>query len=283
MSVLVTGATGRIGSRLVPRLLQQGMSVRILARDPAKAQPLREGGAEVVEGDLRDPGALSEALAGTPSVIHLAAAFRGVPDSEAVATNETAAIELGRACVEAGVPRLVVASTNLVYGPGRGRPAREDEEPAPNDAYGVYPRTKVAAERALGELHRESGLDLRVLRLAFVYGDGDPHLAESLRWANAWPAHKRLHLVHHADVAQAFIRALRTDGLAGRTFNVADDAPLSAVEVLELNGERPAADASARALDDPWEGIVDKAAARTALGFRPIYPSVYAARDAGVL
>jgi hypothetical protein len=60
-------------------------------------------------------------------------------------------------------------------------------------------------------------------------------------------------------------------------------AQLSAVEVLELNGERPAADASARALDDPWEGIVDTAAARTALGFRPIYPSVYAARDAGVL
>jgi nucleoside-diphosphate-sugar epimerase len=281
--ILVTGATGRIGSRLVPRLLQHDESVRVLVRDPARAEPLRERGAELVEGDVRDASTLSRALDGAEAVIHLAAAFRGVPDEEAVAINQSATIATAKAAVEADLSRFVLASTNLVYGPGRGRPAREDDELAPDGAYGVYPETKVAAERALQELHGDSGLDLRVLRLAFVYGAGDPHLGESLRWARDWPAHKRLHLVHHADVAQAFIRALRTDGLDGETFNVADDAPVSTVEVLALNDAPVASDAAQRPLDDPWEGIVDTAKARAELGLRPLYPSVYTARDAGAL
>ena len=58
---------------------------------------------------------------------------------------------------------------------------------------------------------------------------------------------------------------------------------MSAFELLELNGERAAPDAESRGLQDPWEGIVDTALARAALGYRPIYPSVYAARDAGAL
>jgi nucleoside-diphosphate-sugar epimerase len=163
MTVLVTGATGRIGSRLVPRLLEHREAVRVIAREPSRAEALRERGAEVVKGDLREPADLARALDGTRSVIHLAAAFRGVPDEEAVAVNERATIALGRACVEAGIARFVFASTNLIYGPGRGRPAREADEPGPDGAYGVYPRTKAAAERALRDLHRDSGLDLRVL------------------------------------------------------------------------------------------------------------------------
>jgi nucleoside-diphosphate-sugar epimerase len=282
MTILVTGATGRVGSRLVPRLLEQGESVRLLARDADRAGPLRERGAEVAAGDVRDEADLERALSGVDAVIHLAAAFRGVPDAEAVAVNEHATVALGRAAVKAGVSRFLFASTNLVYGPGRGRPAREDDEPAPNGSYGAYPETKAAAESALQEMHRGSGLDLRVLRLAYVYGDGDPHLAESVHWARDWPAHKRLHLVHHADVAQAFIRVLRADGLAGETFNVADDAPITMIEVVELTGE-PAPGAASSQLDDPWEGIVDTTRARSQLGLRPVYPSVYTARDAGAL
>jgi nucleoside-diphosphate-sugar epimerase len=283
MTVLITGATGRIGSRLVPRLLQQGVKIRALARDPGRATELAERAADVIEGDLRDGEAVARSLDGVNAVVHLAAAFRGVAEEEALAVNETATVELARTCVEAGVRRFLYASTNLVYGPGRGRPAREDDEPHPDRAYGVYPQTKVTAEKALRALAGESALDLRVLRLAFVYGDGDPHLSEALRWAREWPAHKRLHLVHHADVAQAFRRALRADGLEGATFNIADDAPVSTAEVLGLNDEPMAPEAASRELDDPWEGIVDTTRARDELGLRPIYPSVYTARDAGAL
>src|SRR5918995_1775981 len=121
MTVLVTGATGRIGSRLVPRLLDHGETVRVLARDRLRAEPLADRGAEVVEGDLRHDGPLERALDGVDRVVHLAAAFRRVPDEEAVAVNREATRDLGRACVSAGVERIVFASTNLVYGPGRRR------------------------------------------------------------------------------------------------------------------------------------------------------------------
>jgi nucleoside-diphosphate-sugar epimerase len=115
------------------------------------------------------------------------------------------------------------------------------------------------------------------------YGDGDPHLAESLHWARDWPLHKRLHLIHHADVGQALIRAIRTDGVDGAVFNVADDAPVTALELLEINHETIPPDASTRTLEDPWDGIVDTSPIRIQLGFRPIYPTLHTAKDAGAL
>jgi nucleoside-diphosphate-sugar epimerase len=281
MRTLVTGATGRIGSRFVPRLLEQQGEVVVLVRDEARGEPLRRRGAAVVAGDLRDAATRLRAVDGVDAVVHLAASFRGVPDGEAVAVNRTATVELARAAVDAGVGRFVLASTNLVYGAGRGRPASEDDPPRPPEA--AYPASKAAAEAALQELHRSDGLGVRVARLAFVYGEGDPHLAESLMWARRWPAHKRLHLVHHADVAQGLVRALRAGGVDGGTWNLADDAPVTAVELHRLNHEKPADPAEAPPDDDPWEGIVDTTRARAELGFRPIYPSVYTARDAGAL
>jgi nucleoside-diphosphate-sugar epimerase len=281
MRTLVTGATGRVGSHFVPRLLELDGEVVVLVRDAERAEPLRRRGAEVVAGDLRDADGRRRALDGVDAVVHLAASFRGVPDDEAVAVNRTATVQLARAALDAGVGRFVLVSTNLVYGPGRGRPAREDDPPRPPAA--AYPASKAAAEEALRELHRTHGLGLRVARLAFVYGEGDPHLAESLMWARRWPAHKRLHLVHHADVAQGLVRALRAGGVDGGTWNLADDAPVTAVELHRLNHEPPADPAGQPADDDPWEGIVDTTRARAELGFRPIYPSVYTARDAGAL
>jgi nucleoside-diphosphate-sugar epimerase len=280
VTTLVTGATGRIGTRFVPRLLEQGEDVCVLVRDPDKARDLAERGADVIVGDLRHAGLLPQLLSDVHEMVHLAAAFRGVDDEEATAINRDATATIARAALTAGLTRFVYASTNLVYGPGGERPAQEDDEPMPT---GVYPESKVEAERRLLRLHEDEGLGLRILRFAFVYGEGDPHLAESLLWAREWPPHKRLHLVHHADVGQALLRALRTDGIDGETFNVADDAPVSAYELLRLNGEPVPAEASTRSLDHPWEGIVDTAKSRDVLGLRPIYPSVYAARDAGAL
>jgi nucleoside-diphosphate-sugar epimerase len=277
MRVLVTGATGRVGSRFVPRLLDQGEEVRVLVRDGGRAEPLARRGAEVLVGDLGDPDALKRAVAGVDAVVNLAAAFRGVPREETVAVTRDAAVALADAALAAGVRRHVLASTNLVYGPGRGRPAHEDDQPRPA---GAYPVAKLAAETALRE---RDGLGLRIVRLAFVYGQGDPHLAESLMWARDWPAHQRLHLVHHADVGQALLLALRGGGADGRVYNAADDAPVTAVELFGLNREQPPEGAGARPLHDPWAGIVGTGRIRAELGFRPIYPSVWTARDAGAL
>jgi nucleoside-diphosphate-sugar epimerase len=280
MTILVTGATGRIGSRFVPRMLERGEEVRVLVRDAARAESQREAGAEVVVGDARDAAAAHRAVKRAGAVVHLAASFRGVSNEEMVAVNQEASLLLARVALAAGIPRFVFASTNLVYGPGRRRPAREDDRP---DPAGAYPASKTAAEEGLRALHERDGLDLRIVRFAFVYGERDPHLGESLLWARDWPLHKQLHLIHHADVAQALRRALLADGIDGEIFNAADDAPLTALELFELNHQQPSEEAAERVLDDPWEGIVDTALIRERLGFRPIYPTVYSAWEAGAL
>src|SRR6218665_3542216 len=100
MEILVTGATGKIGSRFVPRLLAQGYKVRILVRDAAKASALANLGAAVCVGDLFDAATLPAALEGVDAVIHLAALFRTFTDDAGVVkTNHEGTMTLARAAM----------------------------------------------------------------------------------------------------------------------------------------------------------------------------------------
>jgi nucleoside-diphosphate-sugar epimerase len=90
-------------------------------------------------------------------------------------------------------------------------------------------------------------------------------------------------MVHHADVAQAVMRALDAPAASGTLYNVADDEPVSAADVLQLNGLAVTEEARQLVPDDPWEGIVDTARIRNELGFCPIYRSIHAAKDADAL
>lgn len=284
MLTLVTGTTGEVGRRFVPRLLQwarPGDEVRVLVRDEARGEPFAALGAQVVVGDLRNAEALGKAVAGADAVVNIAASFRGVPDEEAWAVNQDAALALGAAAVDAGARRFVQVSTGLVYGSGRGRMLTEDDPVVPGGyMWGAYAESKAAAERGLLDM---AGLDVRVGRLAFVYGEGDPHLADSMGWAGNWAATQRLQMVHHADVAQGLRRLLYADGAGGRVFNIADDAPVTAVELHQLNGLPVPADSYGRTDPDPWFGITSTERIRSELGFRPLYPSVWSAKDVGAL
>lgn len=284
MLTLVTGTTGQVGKRFVPRLLAQsrpGEKVRVLVRDAARAEPFAALGAEVVEGDLRDDSVLGKAVSGVDAVVNVAASFRGVPDEEAWAVNRDAAVALGRAARASGVRRFVQVSTGIVYGVGRGRPLTEDDESRPGGLmWGAYGESKVAAERELLALDT---MDVRVARLPFVYGEGDPHLANSMHWAGSWASNQRLHMGHHADVAQGLLRILHAPGVAGRVYNIADDAPVTAVELHQLNGVELPTGMAERTDPDPWFGIMSTERIRRELGYRPLFPTVWAARDAGVL
>ena len=281
MKLLLTGATGRVGRHLLPRLVAKGHDVRAVARGEAGATQVKAAGAEPVLADLLEPDGYRGALAGRDAVVHLAAVLRSTDADEIRRANVEVTRRLADATLEAGVGRFVAASTTLVYPGGLGRPATEDDRPAPPPAWGVYPATKAEADQALLALHRDRGLGVRIVRFAFVYGEGDPHLAESLGWAGRWPGHQRLQLLHHADAAQAVLRALEAPGVDGRVYNAADESPVTAVELHALNGvpfpHRPEGEA------DLWHAIVDTTRIRRELGFRPWYPSVWSARDAGAL
>ncbi|MFD0696550.1 NAD-dependent epimerase/dehydratase family protein [Paenibacillus sp. GCM10027628] len=282
MNFFITGATGKVGSRFVPRLLQQGHHVKLLVRNAAKAESYRLLGGEVIEGDILRTESLESALKGTDVVVHLAAQFRGVDEATARKSNIDASIALANAALKAEVPRFVFASTNLVYGSGsQSRPNHEDDGLCP--AF-LYPKTKATAEEALRQLHVEQGLGLRTVRLAFVYGERDPHISEFLPMMSTWNPAKRLHMVHHADVSQALLLASSTPGIDGRVYNVADDAPITAAELFQLHNHssQDSAENSQQEFN-PWDMIVDTTRIRDELNFRPIFPSFYTARDAGAL
>ncbi|MDP9078800.1 MAG: NAD(P)-dependent oxidoreductase [Bacteroidota bacterium] len=282
MKILVTGATGKVGSRFVPRLLAKGYDVRILVRDAAKANTLASLGAEIAIGDLFDEATLKPAVTGVDAVIHLAALFRTITDNEGIVkTNHAGTIVLANAAIAAGISKFIFVSTGNVYSSGYGHPAREDDPVNMNDPR-AYSSSKIAAEQELLKM----GLDVTVLRLGFVYGDQDPHIAEIVPWLKKLKRHSgsRMHMVHHLDVAQALILLLQADGLSGEIFNIADDAPISLYELVESVGEAKAVFSEQEgALADPFEGIMDIAKLRTRTGFRPLVPSYFVARDLCIL
>lgn len=286
MKILVTGATGKVGSRFVPRLLAKGHDVFILVRDVAKASALAKLGAKVVTGDLYDPSTLPPAVAGMDAVIHLAALFRTFTDNEGIVkTNREGTIALAQAAMEACVKRFVFTSTSNVYGSGYRRPAKEDEQVDIHNPR-AYASSKIAAEQELIAMHREHGFDVRILRLAFVYGDQDPHIAEIIPLLKKMQRHSgsRMHMVHHLDVAQALLLLLHTPGLDGEIFNVADDAPITLYELADSVGKAAEAfDMEEGPLNDPFEGVQDISKLRSRTSFRPLVPSYHVARDLDML
>ncbi|MGA2665211.1 MAG: NAD(P)-dependent oxidoreductase [Nitrososphaerales archaeon] len=280
--ILVTGATGKVGSHLVPRLLAQGLQVRALVRQGPSVQRLREQGAEVVKGDLLRSESLDAALKGVETVVHLAAFFRGATPEQIREVNLVGTERLATAARRAGVKRFVFASTGSVYPPGLNRPAQEADSPGPAAPSTPYPASKVAAEAMLMEMDRDEGLGLRILRLGFVYGEGDRHVWEIMPLMSGRNPTRRMHAVHHADVGQAVARALSPGTRpGGKVYNVADDGPITLLELMRL-ARVPEPSPEKFALPfDPWEGIMDTRRAREELGFRPLYPSCYSSLDAG--
>jgi len=104
--VLVTGATGYVGGRLVPRLLERGFAVRVLVRDPARLAADRWPGVEVVRGDVLDPATLEPALAGCAQAFYLIHAMAAGEEGFAERDRRAASL-FAAAAARAGVSRLI--------------------------------------------------------------------------------------------------------------------------------------------------------------------------------
>lgn len=270
-SLLLTGATGLVGSRLLPRLTAAGFECRALVRKDVDLP----SGTTAVRGDLDDPSSLSEAVDGVDAIVHLAALFR-TPDEDAIWRANLDGTRNLITAAEAGAPnaRFIMSSTGNVYNADAARPSREDDSCNPAAA---YPASKVAAEKLL----RSSALTWAILRLPFVYGDGDGHLASISTLAPRFglhPAHT-YSVAHHQDIMTAVEIAL-SGRMDRRIVNIADDAPLTVFEMAELGGDP--IDGSTEPLANPWSGRMDTTLARE-LGFTPKVPSIRAAVRDGLL
>ncbi len=178
--IIVTGGAGFIGSHLVDRLLADGAGT-IVAFDNFSRGRLdnvshlrTEPRFELVEGDVRDQVAVSNAVCGASVIYHLAAQstlMGAVRDTEYnFQTNVRGTFNVLRAAVENDVPRVVFTSSRDVYGEPVTLPV---EEESPLVAINSYGASKVAGEAYCRAFRREFGLQTAILRLSSVYGVRD--------------------------------------------------------------------------------------------------------------
>ncbi|MFL5913111.1 MAG: NAD(P)H-binding protein [Gaiellaceae bacterium] len=151
--ILLTGATGNVGSALLPRLTEQGERVRCLVRDPRRLGSERVR-VQITFGDLSDPASFRNALRGVDTVVHLAAAIRDQQRASIEELNGVATLRLIRAAKRAGVERFVFFSAMGASLDSRSR----------------FFRAKALAEQAV----EESGLDHLIFLPSIVYSPGDP-------------------------------------------------------------------------------------------------------------
>lgn len=271
MTILVTGGTGLVGSRLLERLVAASLDCRAIVRG-GKAVP---GGVVAVEANLLDPASLKGALDGVSAIIHLAAVLR-TPDPDDIWKANVLGTRnlLDAAKAYAPNARFIMASTGLVYAPESPHPAQEEDLPGAKMA---YPASKIAAEKEL----RDSGLTWIILRFGFVYGDADGHiqsipkLAEMFKWHPA----SKLSMIHHRDIGTAVELAL-TGAMDRHIVNLVDEAPMTIYEIMQLVGAKMAP--SSEPLTNPFFGHIDGSLARR-LGFRPKVRTTYQAIEEGAL
>jgi len=209
MKVLVTGATGFTGSRLIPLLLQNGFEVRALARPTSDLSPLSALTVEWATGDLSDTKTLTSALRGVDALVNIASLGFGHAES------------IVSAAKEAGVKRGIFISTTAIF----------------TQLNAGSKSIRLAAEEAI----QASGLDYTILRPTMIYG--------SPRDRNMWRLIRLLRIspvmpifgdgqslqqpIFVDDVAQAVLLALQTDVTIGKSYNIAGKDPLTYNQVID--------------------------------------------------
>jgi dihydroflavonol-4-reductase len=216
MKALVTGGTGFIGSHVVRALLDDGASVRVLARAGSDRRALAGLPVEVVTGDLTDPGSLTAALSGVEVLYHVAADYRlWAPDPAVLyRVNVEGTRALLLAAEAAGVSRVVYTSSVGALGllPD-GRPGTETTAVRLEDMVGDYKRSKFLGEREADEAAAR-GLPVVIVNPSAPVGPWDwkptptgRMLVDYLRGRMPAYLDTGLNLVHVRDVARGHLLA----------------------------------------------------------------------------
>jgi dihydroflavonol-4-reductase len=174
--VLVTGASGFVGSALARHLATKGFSLRLAVRQDSKRDNLEGLEAEIFTADMRDRVAMTEAMAGVRYVFHVAADYRlwARDPEEIVRNNLEGARAVMAAALAAGVERIVYTSSVATLKPhDDGTPADETSRHSEESAIGAYKRSKVVAERLVEQMVRDDGLPAVIVSPSTPIGPRD--------------------------------------------------------------------------------------------------------------
>ena len=288
MRVLVTGGAGFIGSNLADAFLDQGHEVRILddlSTGFAENVPVA---AELIEGSISDRDVVVKAVDGMELVVHLAAhraVLRSVEDPLATDTANThGTLTVLKSALDAGVRRVIYASSSSVYGLDPPMPTPETALPRPLSPYGV---TKLAGEhyvRVFAELYRMETVSFRYFnvfgprqRPDSAYAAVIPLFVQALRDGAQPVVHgdggQSRAFTYIDDVVAANMAAATAPAgaCAGRVYNIANERSHSLLELLEILGRLLGVQPEPQHVDprpgDIRSSRADVSAARAGLGF----------------
>jgi nucleoside-diphosphate-sugar epimerase len=234
MRVFVTGATGFIGSALVPELIAAGHQVLGLARSDAGAESLAAAGAQVQRGDLEDLESLKSGASNADAVIHLGFIHDFSKFRENCEIDKRAIEAMGETLAGSNRPLIVTSGLALL---AQGRPATEDDVPPPVSEH--FPRASEAAAEALEKL----GVHTMVVRLPQVHDTTKAGLVsyaiQIARQKGVSPyigdGRNRWAAAHRLDVAHLYRLALEK-GHAGARYHAVAEEGVSAREIAEAIG-----------------------------------------------
>ncbi len=223
MKVLVTGASGFLGSHVAEQLASEGHEVRLLLRRTSNRRFLTGFPFEEATGDVTRASSLPAAVAGMDAIVHSAGLVKARNEAEFHAVNGEGTANLLAAITQAAptLKRFVHVSSLAAHGPsddGAARPA--DARANPVSAYG---RSKLAGERFV----RESRIAARavIFRPPVIYGPRDPALVPFFRLSRMRVApllmggHNQISIVYVDDVARAIVQATTAEAdISGKTY-----------------------------------------------------------------
>jgi nucleoside-diphosphate-sugar epimerase len=238
-TLLVTGATGFVGSYVVEAAANFGFRMRALVRKATDVARLSEAGFQCVQGSLEDRVALRDAVSGADAVVHLAAVTKARTSEEYERANVTgtqALVEALRAAQPRPTRLIYLSSLAAVGPPVNDRPVTRDDRPRPLTTYG---RTKLAGEFVCQSV--SDRLQVAILRAPAVYGPRDRDVYEFFRLAKFGivplpaAATGQLQMIHARDLARALLLAATSHGAHG-VYHVAEARAYGWEEMARMLG-----------------------------------------------
>ncbi len=273
--VLVTGASGFVGTYVARGLREQGVRVRALVRRPEARAELERLGVETVLGDLTDARSVEAAVRGTQAIVHCAVQAL-VDVSEARRVNVEGTRTLAQAALATGCERFVHISTVAVY-PLRDREGSVDESLPLADDKDAYSITKIEAEREVEEAAAR-GLRTVILRPPVIlgvhpssyWGTHVPKGIAAGQFAQVDEGRRPLSYVDVRSLVDAVIRALRVDEAVGQTFNISDGhTPWHRYTDLFKTGPLPSVSSAQLPAFMSFRGTLSTEKAQRVLGWTP--------------